>query len=69
VDYEGKLEFNIIPAEETAQRSDEIEEYGFTDAKHGLVIFDAAGEAAVKLPGHAFGREEIEAGLLETLGK
>ena len=66
-EYGDRAAFVIVPAEETAQRGDEIEAFGFTALKHGLVIFDDAGDAAVKLPGHNFGRAEIEAGLREVL--
>ena len=57
----------IIPAEETAESAADLELYGFTELKHGLVVFDGEGEVAVKIPGHQFGREEIEAGLLQVL--
>ena len=66
-EYGDAVRFEIISAEETAQRGDEIEAFGFTDLKHGLVIFDGAGTDRVRIPGHAFGREEIEAGLRSVL--
>ena len=46
---------------------DEIEMFGFTDLKHGLVAFDSEGNAEVKIPGHQFGREEIEKAVQEVL--
>ncbi len=67
-EYGERVDFVIIPAEETLARSDELEEYGLKEALHGLVIFDADGEAQVKMPGHQFGRPEIEEGLLGVLG-
>jgi len=67
-EYEGQAKFTIISPEETAASADAIEEYGFTDQKHGLVVFDGQGAAIVKLPGHMFGRPEIEAGLKQVLG-
>ena len=57
--YEGRVRFEVVPAEETANRGDEIEEYGFTEQLHGLVGFDRSGDAVVKMPGHQFGKEEI----------
>ena len=42
-EYEGRIDFVIISAEETAQRADEIEEFGFTEQKHGLVASRARG--------------------------
>jgi len=62
-EYTDRVRFTIIPAEETARSSEALEEYGFTDLKHGLVVFAANGEALVKLPGHQFGREQIAAGI------
>ena len=58
-EYAGRIDFVVIPAEETAQRPAEIEAFGFTDLKHGLVAFNAQGEAVVKIPGHNYGRAEI----------
>jgi hypothetical protein len=67
-DYEGRATFTIISPEETAASADDIEAFGFTDLKHGLVVFNGEGEPEVKLPGHMFGRAEIEAGLKGVLG-
>ena len=67
-DYEGQAIFTIVSAEETAASFDDIEAFGFADLRHGLVVFDGEGEAKVKLPGHMFGRAEIEKGLKGVLG-
>ncbi len=67
MDYAGQAQFVVIPAEETAQRADEIELFGFTAKKHGLVASGPGGEAAVKMPGHDFGKAEIEAALRQVL--
>jgi len=67
-DYEGQARFTIVSPEQTAASAEALEEYGFTELKHGLVVFDAEGAAVVKLPGHMFGRPEIEAGLKQVLG-
>ena len=66
-DYEGQATFTIISPEETAASFDEIEAFGFADLRHGLVVFDGEGEPRVKLPGHMFGRAEIEEGLKRVL--
>lgn len=58
-EYEGRIDFVLINAEETAKRGDEIEEYGFTDELHGLVGFTSNRAVVVKMPGHLFGKEEI----------
>jgi len=65
-DYGDRVNFVLVPAEETAARFDEIEAFGFTQQRHGLVGFSPAGDALVKLPGHNFGKEEIEQAI-ETL--
>lgn len=65
--YEGRIDFVLIPAEETAKRADEIETYGFTEARHGLVGFTSEGDPLVKLPGHNFGKAEIVAAIEELL--
>lgn len=66
-EYGEQVHFHVVPAEETALRQDEIQEFGFTDLKHGLVVFDASGEPVAKLPGHQFGRAEIEEALRAAL--
>ena len=68
-EYGDRVDFCIVSAEETAERADEIDAFGFTDLKHGLVIFDPEGEAVVKMPGHQFGRDEIEAGIRRVLAQ
>ena len=68
-DYAGQADFVIVSAEETNARQDEIEAFGFADLRHGLVVFAPDGEVAATLPGHEFGREEIEAALLTGLGR
>ena len=65
-EYTGRINFVLIPAEETAKRPDEIEGFGFTDLKHGLVGFTSDRRALVKIPGHNFGRTEIVAAI-ETI--
>lgn len=66
-EYGDRVDFVLVSAEETAQRQEEITLYGFTDLKHGLVVFSSTGEALVKMPGHQFGKEQIEEALLEVL--
>jgi len=65
--YGDRVDFQVVPAEETAKRGDEIALYGFTDLKHGLVGFTAEGEARVKMPGHQFGKPEIESAIHQIL--
>ena len=62
-EYKERVDFVLVSAEETAQRADEIELYGFTDLKHGLVGFNSEREALVKIPGHQFGKQEIVAAI------
>ena len=62
-EYGDRVDFVLIPAEETARRQDEIQAFGFAELRHGLVVFTPAGEPAVKLPGHQFGKDEIVAAI------
>lgn len=66
-EYGDRVVFNVVPAEETARVPHEIEEFGFTAQKHGLVAFTADGEPLVLMAGHQFGRDEIEAAVQRVL--
>ncbi|MEM7309195.1 MAG: hypothetical protein AAF682_21100 [Planctomycetota bacterium] len=66
-EYGDRVYFNVVPAEETAKVPDQIEAFGFTELKHGLVTFSPGGDAVVKLPGHDFGKEEIAAAIEAAL--
>ncbi|MEX1025100.1 MAG: hypothetical protein WD226_08485 [Planctomycetota bacterium] len=66
-EYGEQVDFVIVPAEETALCGDDIEAFGFTELKHGLVIFDGEGRTAATLAGHQFGRAEIERALTGVL--
>jgi len=66
-EYAGRVECVIVPGEETAQRADEIERWGFTELRHGLVAFTSGGEPLVKLPGHDYGEPEIRAAIEAVL--
>jgi hypothetical protein len=58
-EYGEQVDFVVIDAEETKKRGDELERYLLASRSHGLVAFDAAGEVAVTIAGHQFGRDEI----------
>lgn len=62
-EYGDQVDFVVLPAKETARRGDEIEMFGFTKKKHGLVVFRASGEVAATLPGHEYQKPEIEEAL------
>jgi hypothetical protein len=66
-EYGERVDFVVVPAEETARRRDEIVAFGFEELKHGLVAFDPAGVPQVTLPGHQFGKEEIRAAVETVL--
>ena len=60
-EYEGRVRFDIVSAEDTAERGGELAEYEL--GSHGLVAFDAEGVPQAHIPGHEFGREEIVAAI------
>ena len=66
-EYGTRVDFVIVPAEETAHRGEELAAFGFTEARHGLVAFTADGVPLVKLPGHELEKEEIRAAVEEVL--
>lgn len=66
-EYAGQFHFNVLSAEETKKRQDEVIGFGFEAQRHGLVILDPKGEALAKLPGHQFGRAEIESAMKNIL--
>lgn len=68
-EYGDRIQVNIIGAVETAAKADELAVFGFTDLQHGLVVFDAAGEAQTKIPGHRFGKPEIQAAIEKALAE
>lgn len=57
--YGDRIHFNVLQAEETAKRAEEIEAFGFTAKKHGLVGFAPDGSVVAKVPGHSLSREAI----------
>ena len=68
-EYAGRVDFVVISAAETAQRVDEIKAFGFTELKHGLVVFSSDRVPVVKMPGHNFGKTEIVAAIEKTLAQ
>jgi len=65
--YSNQINFNIIPSVETLKRTEEVNGFGFEDQKHGMVAFDAEGKPVVLIPGHNFGKDEIEAAIQKVL--
>ena len=68
-EYGDRVDFVVVPAEETAQRADEIERFGFTHLRHGLVAFGPDGEVVAKIPGHDYGADEIRAATEAALAR
>ena len=65
-EYEGRINFRIISAT-SDEGIDASMEYDFENRRHGLVGFDKEGEAKVVMPGHSFGKPDIEKTLAELL--
>lgn len=58
-EWKGKFEF-IVRQVTSDEGRIESQRIGFGESKHGLVLVDGNGRLVEKLPGHAFGRAEIE---------
>ena len=58
-EYEGRVEFEVVSleTEEGRARSEGID---FGGLRHGLVGIDRHGAQAVAIPGHNFGKEELQ---------
>ena len=61
-----KVDFVIVPPEETAQRGAEIERYLLSARRHGLVAFEKTGEPVFAIAGHNFGKAEIEMAITQV---
>jgi hypothetical protein len=57
-EYAGRVRFVVVQPEQTLSGED-VARYEL--GTHGLVAFDADGKVFGTLPGHDFGRAEIEA--------
>ena len=64
-EYEGQIVFTIIQPEYT-KASGEVEAYEL--GTHGLVAFGPDGQVIATLPGHQFGKPEIEEVIRKLLG-
>lgn len=58
-EYEGKVQFTVTPVV-SAEGAAAKETYDFGQAGHGLVCFDANGNVAEVIPGHDYGKGDIE---------
>lgn len=56
-EYSGKVRFRVIPIKGDAERE---EVKSFDIGTHGLVGLTPEGEVRVKIPGHEFGKPEIQ---------
>ena len=62
----AEVALTIISAEETKERADEIARYNLAPRGHGLVAFDASGEAVFTIAGHQFGEPEIRVAIQQA---
>lgn len=60
-EYDGRVEFNVLPypEDELAQKQ-LIRDYGWEAQLHGLLGIDERGKVVRNLPGHNFGKPQIE---------
>ena len=66
-EYEDRVFFNVLPAEATGLQAEALLAVGFAELKHGLIAYDAQGRIATTLPGHQYGKPEVEKALLGIL--
>ena len=59
-EYGDRVDFEVVSPERTVAARDELERYNLVSRGHGLVAFNAMGEAVVTVAGHNFGREVVE---------
>ena len=62
--YEGKVKFTIVK-EDAPDFKAAVAEHEL--GTHGLVAFDADGNKKASLPGHNFGRAEVEEVIAQVL--
>lgn len=65
-EYQGRVTFEIIQQSEPRFQK-EVDQFEFGAQRHGLVGLTVDGEVGAKIPGHQFGREEIEAAIQKIL--
>ena len=69
-EYDGQVEFNVLPypEDELAQKQ-LIRDYGWEAQLHGLLGIDESGKVVRNLPGHNFGKPQIEDVVEELLAE
>lgn len=65
-EYRGRVRFDVRSVQSPGVE-DEVRALPFGGTNHGLVTFAADGTVAGVLPGHQFGRAEIEAKVKDLL--
>jgi hypothetical protein len=63
-EYEGRVVFVVVTPERTLA-GDDVARYGL--GTHGLVAFASDGTVVATIPGHDFGRAEIEEVIRQVL--
>ena len=65
-EYEGRITVTIKDVN-TEEGKAAVEKYGWQDPKHGLVTLGPDGEMVGTLPGHTYGKDEIQQKIDELL--
>jgi len=68
VEYEGQITVSIVDVNTDEGRA-AVEEYGWGDARHGLVTFGPDGEMVGTLAGHTYGKPEVLVKVEELLAE
>jgi hypothetical protein len=66
VEYAGRVRFAVRDVN-TDEGQAAVEKYGWQEALHGLVTLDADGNMVGTIPGHRYGKEEVQAKVEELI--
>lgn len=65
-EYEGRVRFEVRDANSEEGKT-AVETYGWQEALHGLVTLGPDGKMVGTIPGHRYGRAEVQAKVEELL--
>ena len=66
MEYAGKVRFSVRDVN-TDEGQAAVTKYGWQEALHGLVTLDVDGNMVGTIPGHRYGKDEVQAKVDELL--